>query len=350
MFHTLNAIQDCLNQIGANTLTSIDEWAKLYYFLCLKHDISIDDRPMLPRSFADLVYKTKLMFHSMHTLRFAMIEGQKRTFATALFLVGHVPSPTLQCHYTLSPDKYEVDNIGMLTHDSDLAMVTDLANRSLDKMKFDVQPNLSEIVRKKGKGLSPEIMNLIREYSRRLADQHNKTQNRGWKTVLGNLLGKQSVRDVCFPYELYKENTVKPLNTSQGKWVEDYRHEILEQILVDKNSADINQCFSAELKSDLEKLDIAAIKKKYTDSNIRELFHTSINLKYPPKDNRLIYIIMTLVTTCVTDFKSADMLEKTLACEGKPPSDVVIHPSMLCDPSEFPDPANYDIEVSLNYP
>jgi hypothetical protein len=63
VFQVLCGIAECLRLIGADTLTTFDHWAKLYLFLSMKHEIPLEEKPMHPRSFTDLVYKTKLLFH-----------------------------------------------------------------------------------------------------------------------------------------------------------------------------------------------------------------------------------------------------------------------------------------------
>jgi hypothetical protein len=346
LVQVLRGIGDCLELIGADTLTTFDHWAKLYLFLSMKHDIPMNEKPMHPRSFNDMVYKTKLLFHSLHRLRFAMIEGQKRCFATSLFLIGHVPSATLRTHTSMQHYTFSPNIVTFIQRDLNLKDVRKEANELLAKFQVEVHPYYSELLRD-GDGLSPRVMEFYREFSRRLAAQNNDAQNRGWKTVLGNLLESEGFKSICLPYELYPKNSIGIGKAQTMKqWLHNYRLEIVEGILVDKNLNDINQAFSDVTKSKFAFSNFVAAKA-ILDPKVPRLNELGIDMKRPPTNDKLLYVLMTMVSLCVTDPKhTREQFAKVLACEGKVASNRRYAEDLI--PTEKDWPAPFDQEVSLS--
>jgi hypothetical protein len=87
-----------------------------------------------------------------------------------MFLIGHIPSPTLTTHYALAPTEYENTNAKKMNRDSN--EVLEQANKILAKFKSEVGPYYTEVIRD-GEGLSKRVMDTYHEFSRRRALQNN---------------------------------------------------------------------------------------------------------------------------------------------------------------------------------
>jgi hypothetical protein len=338
----LQAINECLKKICPESLTTINDWCKLYSFLCRKHGLKVTQNPpMHPRTFFDLVYKTKLLFQSLHKLRFAFIEGQKRTLATTLFLIGHVPSQNLTCHLNLKPEAYEVQNVKFLNIDSDIVKVSGEANKILKKFNVEVEPSYTEVVRGDGEGLSERAMAVYRELSRRMAQQNNSTQTRGWKTIISAMLGTTGLIRASLPYELYPDTLPKEDDHTLKAYHKDYRSFFLRTILVDKTTVDIKNSFTTQLGV----LSTDSLIRNLLDrTKVKCLREFTIDLKHPPMDDKLVYIMMTLITSCVTDQQEAKILSNVLSCDGKRSSDRIYSEKLIFAPNEMP--KNTTVEVS----
>lgn len=343
VYHTLKGIEECLKNIGAGKLVTVNEWARLFLFLCHKCQIDLECPPMLPRSFTDLVYKTKLLFQSQHHLRFALIEGQKRTFATVLCLLGYIPPSSLLPHYMLEEKDYEVAQIKHFDRNSVLVYAKEEANMILAKFDVKVVPFYTEVVRDE-ENLSAKVIHLCQLYSGRLAAQNTKAQHRGWKSVLINILESESLRDACFPFELYSEVMVKPIECTINEWVKNYRHTFLKALFQNKDLQDIWQAFSQETKKLLDsKTRTHEQNAEAMTSGIRYLHEHTINMAQPPTTDRLVYIIMTLVTCAVTTPEEADIMIKVLNGDGQKPGDRLYAETLKVENKDYP--ATFDLEV-----
>jgi hypothetical protein len=61
-------------------------------------------------------------------------------------------------------------------------------------------------------------------------------------------------------------------------------------------------------------------------------------------DDKLVYIMMTLITSCVTDQQEAKILSNVLSCDGKRSSDRIYSEKLIFAPNEMP--KNTTVEVS----
>jgi hypothetical protein len=318
----LKQFEKCLALLCPDNLTTVADWCSLYYHLCKKHKINItkfSQRAMHPRTFCDMVYKTKLLFHSLHKLRFALSEGQKRTYSTGMFLIGHIPSPTLTTHFKLDHTEYENTNVKEMNRDS--SKVFEEANKILAKFKVEVGPSYTEVVRD-GEGLSQRVMETYQQFSRRRALQNNDTQARGLKTILSNMMTTPKFLDACVPYELYTKYQPKPDETTYPPYIKKYRETILNLLLVDKSSADIRGAFSTS------KIDFGLLENETIVNNILDpkqppncgLTAYEIDWAHVSTNNKLAITVMTMITHCVTNEFEADHLKKVLDAAGKMPS------------------------------
>jgi hypothetical protein len=344
--HTLAGIQHCLKEIGANKLVTVEEWARLYLFLCHKHKLDLTCKPMLPRSFTDLVYKTKLLFQSLHKLRFAMLEGQKRTYSTVLCLLGFIPHSSLTPHYRMRDSiKYDVTMITYFDRNKIMHKAEAEANKILAKFDIAVLPSYTEVLRDE-EGLSAKVIAVYREYSRRLAHQNVDAQHRGWRTVLVNILEDKAVIKASKPFELYDNTKRKPENSSISAWVKGYRKAFLLKLLSDKNLPDIKQSFTTTTKQMFARSSHDAIAEAMVDTkNVRYLSEFGLNVGQPPVSDRLVYVIMTMITCTVTDDTEAQMMFKVLNSGGRMPSNRRYSKDFVFEMSDYPQ--TFDLEVSF---
>ena len=335
----LKEIEKCLAMLCPDNLTTVNDWCVLYRHLCTKHELDIskeNQRALHPRTFCDLVYKTKLFFHSLHKLRFALSEGQKRTYSTGMFLIGHIPSPTLTTHYALAPTEYENTNAKKMNRDSN--EVLEQANKILAKFKSEVGPYYTEVIRD-GEGLSKRVMDTYHEFSRRRALQNNDTQDRGLKTIISNMMTTERFLAACLPYERYTKRMVKQVDTTYTAYIKSYRETILHHLLVDKASADIKGAFSAS-RNEFHVLSSATIIENILDLKKNPncgITTWGMDWRHQTANNKLACVVMMMITLCVTDPDEAYYLKNVLGAAGNMPSDRLYKPMLNFEEGDWPE-------------
>jgi hypothetical protein len=350
VYNVLKLIQRRLLVICKNGLCDVIDWCKLYIFLSKKHGLSAilpETKRLMPRTFCDLVYKTKLLFQSLHKLRFAMIEGQKRVYSSTMVLMGHLPDPAFKCHLSLSHEEYRVQGIKNLDANSSWSVMVKEANRLLKKFKFKLSPNMTEVCRD-DEGLSSQVTAVYREHSRRMAESNSNAQPRGWKTVMTDFLNNEELANVCVPYELDPKNKPHPDGIGNKHYIREYREYFLRRILVDKAAPDIAKSWGPFTEL-IQKKDIKKIISQFIVGAKRSLTDTFMDMEYMG-DAGLPIVLMVMVTVLATNMVEANTLKTVLNSSGKQSSNYIyreVFSKKEEDVVPFPD--EYHPEVRKNY-
>jgi hypothetical protein len=196
-------LQILMNTTEFNGLKTAQDWCNLY--VKLWHDgvggVELGDFPFHPGSLTDLVHKTRMLFLSKHSLRFAFLEGQKRSTAATYALTGFVPKVKFDFHGDHDPASCIIGGYNNFFNkpnnyndEPDLIESDDKCLRTFENGARTVNVNVYQFKTNEGI-LDVEVIRCCREYSKLLVQEGNREQIRTWKNIVENLTMENSIKN-----------------------------------------------------------------------------------------------------------------------------------------------------------
>jgi hypothetical protein len=208
---------------------------------------SLDTEPEIhPHSFNDLVHKSTLLFQSLHPIRLAMEEGQKRAISSVCSLIGYSPTNEVIFH-------------GCNTKEEDPELEGFGANQNLNKETSEVDHKVENTAQQatftvlvfrtdSGEELTKSMIVCAREQSKRWAVANNSDEKRDWHQIVTELCTNQSLKQIVVPHMIDLEIDDEDDRLSLDhffQWARNVRVHVLK-LLYDKEK--YVQCFKDHLQ------------------------------------------------------------------------------------------------------
>lgn len=328
MFVVIKKISELLHAHHFDALSTVSGWAVLFKVLCHNRNIKLQHTTLMPKNFNDLVYKVKLLINGASRLRFALGEGQKRTYASLYYCLGLIPSPRFKFHgfaekaadYQLPSSKYT--GCGYITTES----VDNFINKKLRKLASGITVRLIKIQAHET-GFVDHVVKALRQLSERSAQANTNTQERGWRACMISLCQNINIMEIIVPFEC-KPLEIDPLHVLVPKvdifnWMEKYRSKIAKHFWDSRTLKDVAATFLktpwiAKIKT-LEEFQsqLLLTGEKGQQKQNRGLNRLTLNLRQNIAIPRLLYVLITLVVSSVTNKEEMENLSKLVLSKGK---------------------------------
>jgi hypothetical protein len=186
-----------------NGLKTPKDWCTLYMKLWHNHkgDVGFDDFPFHPKSLTDLVHKTRLLFLSKHTIRFAFLEGQKRTTAATYGLTGFIPRDKFSFHgdqdtklSIIGGDRNFFNNQNKYSDENEMTKSEDTCLQTFKNGAKTVTVNVYQFNTVKHE-LNLNVIRCCRALSKVLVQEGNREQVRSWKNIVESLSTKNEIQN-----------------------------------------------------------------------------------------------------------------------------------------------------------
>jgi hypothetical protein len=331
-------------------LKTVSGWAVLFKVLCKNRHIDLTDKTLMPKNFSDLVYKVKLLFNGASRFRFALGEGQKRTYASVYYLLGLKPTENLQFHGYSAHHGQDHRLPSASWTGSGLiqpSQVKEHIEKKLNKLSTGIYVKLLH-VQADTPGFVPHVVAALKQLSERSANANARTQERGWRAVMISLCQNLNSKEIIVPYELRNPELVMlKKDDTEVDWMENYRKKVAKQFWDSRTVADVTATFatvtgwSAFKSYDEFELAFLAGGAKNSALNI----HT-LNLRGRIASPKLFYVLLALVTCSATNPEEMEALSKLILSSGKLTTGKIFIPSVLDNTiqADFPD---VNVKVSI---
>jgi hypothetical protein len=350
VFVVIRKISELFSGYHFGYLSTVEGWAVLYKVLCSnknggkvhgrKSQFKLDET-MEPKNFSDLVYKVKLLLNGASQLRFALGEGQKRTYASLYYCLGVVPreSPKFRGYEGKNPQLESAVFTGSV-HILQDKIIGEIDSK-LSKLADGIMVRLIHIEAEE-EGFPPHVVKAIMQMSERSALANTETQERGWRSVMISLCQNLNSDDIVVPFECRHRDTVDKEETD-GDWVEFYRKKIIKHFWDSRTMVDVATTLKAtpqyEKIKTLEQFMVAILPaggKKKGKSSALNVFSLNIRQRIPTP--RLMFVLLALVVTSVTNTDEMEALSKLVLSNGKLSKGKVFSPDVVANTleSDFP--------------
>lgn len=326
-------------------LKTVSGWAVLFKVLCKRRKIDLTDKTLMPRNFNDLVFKVKLLFNGASRLRFALGEGQKRTYACLYYLLGFRPSENLQFH-GYNPREYRLYS-AVWTGSGNIKplQVKENIEKKLNKLSAGIYVKLLH-VQADLPGFVPHVVAALKQMSERSANANNKTQERGWRAVMISLCQNLNSKEILVPFERRDPEVVGlKEDDSEQVWMDTYRTKIAKQFWDSRTVSDVAATLnSVPAWTSFDKYKDFENAFVHSKQGSALTVHT-LNLLGRIAAPKVLYVLLALVTCSVTNTEEMEALSKLVLSNGKLTTAKTFIPSVLENTisKDFPDEVNVKV-------
>ncbi len=326
MFVVIKRISELLQGFHFDAISNVSGWAVLFKVLCHNRNIKLQHTTLMPKNFNDLVYKVKLLINGASRLRFALGEGQKRTYASLYYCLGLIPNSNFKFHgFAHEPSDYQLPS-SRYTGSSFIQPenVRNFIDKKLRKLASGITVSLVKIQARE-KGFVDHVVVAIRQLSERSANANSKTQERGWRACMISLCQNINSAEIIVPFEC-KPDTLEFLKVPKVDifdWMDNYRYTIAKHFWDSRTLKDVAATFLktpwiAKIKT-LEEFQsqLLLTGEKGKQKQNRGLNRLTLNLRQNIAIPRLLYVLITLVVSSVTNKEEMENLSKLVLSKGK---------------------------------